>query len=340
MSISVFPVPVASTLNASAITAAAANTMYEGRATFDAAVYQITCASGVITNFQFFSGVTSVISGVTASGTVSINLASAADRIRLYTNTGTNTVVTINKTAAALTNAFSGTLDTITTLGTSTYTGTSTSGYAYAVLVGGGGGGGGNQLNDNPGSGGGSGAIAAKYLALTGSMSVTIGAGGAGGAGNQTTNATSGVSGGTSTFGGMTATGGTGGNGGNYGGAGGTASGGDINIGGAGGSYGAGGATASVYPFIFNAAATTGAGGGGRGRQQSGTTAGGGSGIGTGGLGGRPGGNATGYGAGGGGGSGAYSDVAYAGGNGTQGVLYVLRFFIQYCFGNPASQVI
>ena len=97
MAISVFPTPItsSSSINASAITAAAADVLYEGRATFDAGVYTVTCASGVITNFQFFNGVTSILSSVTASGTVSINLASTADRVRLYTNTGTNTVVTI-----------------------------------------------------------------------------------------------------------------------------------------------------------------------------------------------------------------------------------------------------
>ena len=327
MASAVFPVAVTSSLNASAITATAANTMYEGTATFDAAVYTISCASGVVTNFQFFNGTTSVLSSVTSSGTVSINLASAADRVRLYTNTGTNTVVTINKTAASLTNTFSGTLDTITTLGTSTYTGTSTSGYGYAIIVGGGGGGSGNQLNDNPGTGGGSGAIAGKYVALTGSMSVTIGAGGTGTAGNQASAGTTAGSGGTSTFAGMTATGGTGGSGANYTGVGGAATGGDWNIAGAGGgSYNAAGTSAILYPFMLGSAATTGTGGSGKNRTNAGTNSGAGAGIGTGGAGGRPGANATGYGAGGGGGSGRYSDVAHIGGDGSQGVLYVLKF--------------
>jgi len=209
MAISVFPVPVTSSLNASAITAVSANTMYEGRATFDAAIYQITCASGTVTNFQFLSNTSTIItSGVTVSGTVSINLASTADRIRLWTDTGSNIVVTITKTAAALTNQFSGTLDTITTNGT--YTGTSTSGYGYALVSGGGGGGGGGKSTADPGVGGGTGGnggnVTTGLIALTGSISVSLGTGGAGGTANN-----SGATGGTTTFGALSATGGTGG---------------------------------------------------------------------------------------------------------------------------------
>lgn len=306
MSISVFPVPVtsSSSINASAITAASANTMYEGRATFDPAIYTISCASGVITNFQFYSNVNTLItSGVTASGTVSISLASTADRIRLWTNTGSNTVVTITKTASALTNQFSGTLDTITTSGT--YTGTSTSGYAFVILVGGGGAGGGVPNAWAGGGSGGPGGVGGKLVQLTGSMPVVLGAGGTG------IVAQTGNSGGASTFAGMTAGGGGGGPGGNTSaqGATGSVTGADVSGGGV------------LYPFVING--TTGGGG----VTGSGSTVpGSGSGIGTGGSGkSSTGGDATGYGAGGGG---AYSNTfgAFAGGAGTPGVLYVLRF--------------
>jgi hypothetical protein len=300
MAISVFPIAVAtsSSLNASAITAASANVLYEGRATFDPGVYTVTCASGVITNFQFFNGTstTPVLSGVTVSGTVSINLASTADRIRLYTNTGTNTVVSITKTANSLTNQFSGTLDTITSSGT--YTGTSTSGLGYAIIIGGGGGGGGAVANTNqsPGAtGGGSGASPGKLVALTGSMEVTLGAGGAGGTNESRT----GISGGSSTFAGMTAGGGSGGGwsngGGVIGGGGGTATGGDINLNGNGGSGqigggvgGAGAGPSSPYPFAITSIPST-------------------------------------YGRGGVGGTSSGSPTP-TGGAGTPGVLYVLRF--------------
>ncbi len=85
------PVAAASSINANAITATSADTMYEASVTLDPAIYTITCASATITNIQFFSNVnTLVTSAVTASGTVSINLASAADRVRLWTDTGSN----------------------------------------------------------------------------------------------------------------------------------------------------------------------------------------------------------------------------------------------------------
>jgi hypothetical protein len=327
MAISVFPAPVTSSLNANAITAAAANTVYQATLVFDPAIYTITCASGTITNFQLWNGSTLVLSSVTASGTVAINLASAADRIRLWTNTGTNVVVTITKTASALTDNWSGTLDTITTLGSSTYTGTSTSGKAYAVLVGGGGGGG---KRFNGAQGGGSGAVCTKLVTLTGSMAVVIGAGGAG----TTTLNANGTSGGSSTFDGMTAGGGAGGaiTGGGVDTpvASGTATGGDFNSNGAPTTFtpfgNVGTSTTTNYPFIA-APGTTGAGGFGLSGDGG---LGGGSGIGTGGRGGSSntstnGANGTGYGSGGGGGGGGAS-VATNGGNGAQGVLYVLKF--------------
>lgn len=319
MAISVYPVPVTSSLNASAITAASANTLYEGRATFDPAIYTITCASGVITNFTFLSGdLTEILSGVTVSGTVAVSTASTADRIRLWTDSGTNTVVTITKTASALTNQFSGTLDTITSSTTYTTTGT-----AYAVCVGGGGGGCGANVNGG-GGGGGSGAITSKLVTLTGSMAIVVGAAG----GAQ-------ANGGTTTFAGMSAGGGTGSTA--YtrpspGGAGGTATGGTFNIAGAAGTAGhiqTGGAKngvatgTAVYTFVK--AGTTGSGGG---SGNSSSSPGGGSGIGTGGTGAgynQNGGSATGYG-GGGGGACTVSGNPGSGGAGSPGVVYILRF--------------
>jgi hypothetical protein len=322
MSISVFPTPVISIPpDASAITVAAANTLNEARATFAPAIYTITCPSGVITNFSFLSDATTVIvSGVTASGTVSINLASTADRIRLYTNTGTNTVVTFTKTAAPLTNVISGTLDTISTVGSSTYTGTSTSGLAYAVLVGGGGAGGGaNGGANNRGGGGGAGGVGFKLVTLTGSMPVFIGSGGTG------VLASSGNPGTASTFDGMSA---GGGGGGAISGRGlfGTTTGADFAS-----TSGSGGgspsfspeATSNIWPFVING--TTGGGG------FNGAGAGGG--IGTGGAAGSLGGfgsdgtAGTGFGSGGGGGASGYQAASNrTGGAGRPGVLYVLKF--------------
>ncbi len=309
MAISVFPVPVTSSINASSLTATTSNTLYSAALSLDPAIYTITCTTSTIANVEFYSGAGNLLTtATTASGTVAINLASAADRIRLWTNTGSNIVVTITKTAAALTDNFSGTLDTITT--SSTYTQTSTSGFGYIMVVGGGGGGGGNHVpSGNGGGAGGAGGIAAKVAALTGSMSVTVGSGGAGVTGSAT--APTGNAGGLSSMAGMTSNGGSGGIGSpgvgaGAGGAGGTATGGTYNLTGNSGSAGwpggdeRGGNTAtSPYPFIVSG--TVGTGGAART-------------------------NATGNGGGGGAGSQPGAGDPRTGGNGSPGVVYVLRF--------------
>jgi hypothetical protein len=212
MAIEIFPVPVTSSINASSLTATTSNTLYEGLVSLQPAIYTITCTSGTVAKVQFFSNATTLITtATTISGTISINLSTTADRVRLWTDTGSNVVVTITKTASALTNVFSGTLDTITTTGT--YTGTSTSGYGYVVLVGGGGGGaGGNGGGFMAGIGGGGGGVAEAIVALTGSMAVVIGTGGAGGANGGGGGWGAGSTGGTSTFAGLSAVGGAAGN--------------------------------------------------------------------------------------------------------------------------------
>ena len=209
MAIEIFPIPVTSSINANSITATTSNTMYEGTIALDPAIYTVTCASATIARVQFLSNAGTIITtATTASGTVSINLSSTADRIRVWTDTGSNIVVTITKTASALTNVFSGTLDTITSTGT--YTGTSTSGYGYIVLVGGGGGGaGGNGGGYQGGIAGTAGAVTETLVALTGSMAVVIGTGGAGGTNGNGSGWGAGVNGGTSTFAGLSAVGGT-----------------------------------------------------------------------------------------------------------------------------------
>jgi hypothetical protein len=206
MAASVFPVPVSSfnPIAAFQFTAATANTLYGALYNTVPGIYTVSCVSSTVTTVEFYSGSTLVLTAVTSSGTVSVNLGSTTDRIRLFTNTGTNIVVTITQTANVLVNNISAVLDTISTVGSSTYTGTSASGFGHAVLVGGGGGGAGYWVN--PASGGGGGGACYKIVALTGSMPVTIGAGGTSGP-----LSTAGGGGGTSTFAGMTATGGGGG---------------------------------------------------------------------------------------------------------------------------------
>lgn len=303
MAVSNLVVPVVSTINASSITAVAANTLYEGLATFEPAIYTITCASGTIANVEFYNGAAGYITvATTASGTVAINLASTADRVRVWTNTGTNIVVSITKTANALTSTFSGTLDTISTTGSSTYTGTSTSGFGFAVVVGGGGGASAGYAG-NGGGGGGSGGVGSKVVALTGSMAVVVGTAGAANS--------NGVA---STFAGITANGGSGAaaNTG-AGGAGGTVTGATYNVtgnGGGGGGTGTGGGGSGgfggnppvTWPFVVSTIGTSGATGtGGGGSGQVGT----------------------GFGCGGSGGS---QTGPGSGSAGRQGVVYVLRY--------------
>jgi hypothetical protein len=336
MAISVFPAAtaaVASTLNVSTFTAASANTLYRGSVSLDPALYTITCVNTTIANIEFYSSQNArIASAVTASGTVSVNIPSSVSSIRAWTNTGSDVVITITKVSFPVSNsAISGTLDIVTT--TSTYTGTSTSGYAYAVVVGGGAGGArGSTDNSWGGGGGGAGGVVGKYVQLTGSMAVVIGA--AGIAGVFGGNPWNGGDGGTTTFAGISAYGGGGSPfGPRNAGGGGSGAGGDIvATGGAGGAGAAaqnsiftsnpGVITSTVYPFITPLVTT---GGGGGGWSSGGGSAGGVGAIGTGGTGGTNsgvvGGTGTGYGAGGGGGaSGAQ------GGAGSQGAVYVFKF--------------
>lgn len=236
MSISIFPEAsvVAVGINAFATTATTANTMYQLTQSFDSGIYSITCVSGTLTTFEFYSSANSLIfASETSSGIATINLSSQASSVRFWTNTGTSIVVTITKTANALSDTFSGTVDTINATGT--YTETSTSGFAYVLVGGGGAGGGGGSGSsgvENTKAGGGGGGGASGFLrtvALNGSMSVTIGAFGNGGAGGVGGNANGGAgnggtgnTGGTTNFAGITAPGGVGGGGGGAGGGGGS----------------------------------------------------------------------------------------------------------------------
>lgn len=315
MAVSQLVTATPSGINASSLTIPSANTIYQSSISLDAAIYTITCVSGTVATVEFFSGAgTYITTGVTSSGTVTVNLASAADRVRIWTNTGSNIIVTITKIAASLSdNMPSGTLDTITSSGT--YTGTSTSGFGYAMVVGGGGGGGGGSGNRG-GGGGASGSICGKVVALTGSMSVTIGNGGTGGTTpGASGQAGSGGTGGSTIFGGMTAVGGNGGAGGSNdaqngaGGASTTGSGGTYNLASSAGdsannagipNRGVGGSPTNIpYPFFGQGTIGT----GGAGVSNAAGNAG------------------TGRGAGGSGGNGGF-----VGGAGTAGVVYVLKF--------------
>ena len=271
---------------------------YKATVSYAPGVYQITTyPTSTVAYVDFYSSSDALIlSAITSSGTVSVNLGSTPSYMIIYTNGSDGCLVgiTVTGTNGTYSSNLSGTLDTITTSGTYNQTGT-----MYVMVVGGGAGGGGAGSNTYGYPGGGSGGVTAKLLTVNTSTTVTIGArGNANGNGN-------GNAGGATSFGNyLTANGGSG-----DGGAG--------SPGGGSGSQGySGGPGPSEALNLWQSVKSGNTGGGaadGGGNHSPGL----GSGIGTGGG---VGGAASGYGAGGGGGG--YGGV---GGVGTPGVVYVLR---------------
>jgi hypothetical protein len=145
----VYPIP--STLTATAKSYTVPNPLYQYKIvnSFDAGVYTITTSPTTSqATVIFYNSSGTIGSTTTISGTVSYNLSTAASQVYVSTNTGSNVVVTINKTAEALSGgALSGTLDTITTSGTYNQTGT-----LFVGAFGGGGGGGCGGGNSSGGS--------------------------------------------------------------------------------------------------------------------------------------------------------------------------------------------
>jgi hypothetical protein len=169
---SVYPVAVTSGSSpaAKSVTCVSSNTLYSGTSGFEPGTYTVTCISSSVASYNFLNGNTSVTSGSTVSGTVTVNLASPATRVLVSTNTGSNVIVTITLIAGTIA-PVSGTVETITTSGNYDQ-----SGAAYVVAVGGGKGG-----SAQAGPGGTGGSIAGAFFSLDGTpKSVVIGAGGAG----------------------------------------------------------------------------------------------------------------------------------------------------------------
>jgi hypothetical protein len=320
-------------LLSSSVVATATNTGYSATLDLPVGIYVVTTSNtSTVGKVEFWVGQTTLIGTVTtSSGTATFNLATAATRIVFWTVAGSSNVtisITQNATTLVSTNT-SGTLDTITSA--TTYTTTSANGNAYVVVVGGGGGGGaggGYFTNSHQtGGGGGAGGIASGIVALTGNVSVLIGAKGNGAVGY----CNYGNAGGTSSFGNLQANGGGGGGGGQYtvpgyGGSSGTPRFPNTSNSGNGAGY-SGENTQIEAEYTFVKSGTT--GGGPSGDNNYGTAIG--SGIGTSG----PSGNsntvaptaATGFGAGGGGGAAGPNGTSTGGpgGDGSGGVVYVLR---------------
>lgn len=309
MASAVFPVTTTSSLNAVAAVPGASAKQYVITRNFTSGIYTIT-VSDASNAYVEFVGSSSVVTATTTSGTVTVNLAVDCTSAIVTLLTSASASVKIDQTALTLVSTeISGTLDTITTLGATTYTQT---GKLYVLCVGGGGGG--ASAVSDVAEGGRGASVSGKLVYTTASTTVTVGAGGTGAGANTNAN---GGTGGTTTFGTLvSATGGAGGrfsfrtnpvtNGVNYWG---TIKTGNTSSGG-GGANGANG-----IETYNNTIADTGLGTGGKG----GTTSTPGSGVGF--RDGAVGGN---YGNGGGG---SFGTSGAAGGAGGQGVVYVLRGF-------------
>lgn len=326
MGINVFPTPSTATEPAYVTSIPTALRTYQHTQTLSPGVYDIDITP-TSTNAQlvFLDATSVLLTATTSSGVVRITLTTASTRFFVTTLSGatSNASLKITKVAAPLTpgDVGNGTMDTINTTSTYNQTGLLT------VLAFGGGAAGTKGLNNyNSGPGGAPGTIVYGVVQSNSPTTVTVGAKGVA----ATSNNTNLVDPTNSSFGNILTTSNssfTRGNGGN------TA-----------GQYNAGNAgnASSIFPS-FNGNSTTGGGGSGANGGGSGG-AGAGSGIGTGGTGGFGGINsvfnsnpttkgtaATGKAAGGGGGASAGSNYPNAagrfGGDGSDGVVYILRGF-------------
>lgn len=303
----------------------ASMTSYSTSCSLKAGVYEVSCVSTTVATVSFFAGTTHLITAVTVSGSVTVNLSQNATSIVYGIDTGTDVTIGIQATGQVLPGGSSGTVDTLTS--TQTYTET---GFGQVFIISGGSGGysGTSAFSSDPnfrygGTGGKTGArVGPIGVYLDGSVSVVIGAGGVGGvAANSSSGPVAGGAGGTTSFGNLEAT-----------------VNGDGSVNGGSGGFSVAGAAGSVTLADAGkpiTTATTGSGGGGGGQHGNfgnvGGTGGSGN-IGTGGNGGSSNGTngnnanaANGYGAGGGGGGGA-KNKGGDGGSGSQGVIYVVRF--------------
>jgi hypothetical protein len=339
MAFSQFPAPAAGGAQDSAFAATIPDLMttYEHIQDFTAGNYEIsvfpltTQASVTFVNTNDDSFIATI---TTTLGLATGQISSPSTRVYITTLTGgsTDAIVTITKTGAILTpdDIGNGTLDTITTTGTYNQTG------VLGVLLFGGGSAGAKGPQGAAGqagsAGGASGGVALGVVINNGATTVTVGAKGTA----ATSNNTNIVAPTQSSFGNIITSVTSGlfyvsgaGNGG-------------------GSPYGSGNAGSAGRAFVsFNSTDTTGGGGGSHPAKSSsgGTTSGGGSGIGTGGSGAprngpqdeangqptTPGTAGTGKASGGGAGCGTGNNFPNAagrfGGDGADGVVYILRGF-------------
>jgi hypothetical protein len=322
MSIQVYPTPVTSSggsATAQSVAVAVAGTLYRvNNINLAPGLYNITANTIGTLTMTFYNSADSSITSITTSGTSAVNLTETVSYIILHGTSAPGTAV-ITLVASQL-SPIAGTVAQLTSSGTWN----AAAGTGYMLIVGGGGGGGRPATNANQqqnASGGGSGGVY-EVGPVTVNTGTTYNIGAQGNAGNL---GNAGNSGGATTFGNYTANGGAGGGIQTTGAAGGTPGGAKANDGP--GTTPPPVSTAGTLNYVKTG--TTGPGG--RGWNDSNQTqAGSGSGIGTGGRGAsvttggsiNTGESATGYGAGGGGGA-QYTNHNGAGGNGSQGTIYI-----------------
>jgi hypothetical protein len=300
---------------------------FEHDQVFEAGIYEISIAPDTTDAQVVFLDASSVlVTATTTSGTVTTQLNTAATKVFITTKAGgtADAIVTITKSAAILTpdDIGNGTMDTINTTGAYNETG------LLSVLAFGGGDAGTKGGTPGGGSGGRAGGVALGFVYNNGATTITIGAKGVAATSNNTnkTDCTE------SSFGNLL-----------------TTSANHFFFSGNGGGADSAGVASLTFPS-FNTTSTTGGGGGGggysnnSGNASNGSGVGAGSGLGTGGTGGvglggsasnanpnTKGTDGTGKASGGGGGATAGNlHVNAAGrfaGDGTDGVVYVLRGF-------------
>ncbi len=223
--------PVASVPAIKYVTATIANKLYENSTSYPAGVYTVTSPTAVVAIVEFYSGSTLLVTATTASGSISVNLASAADKVKYYITSSSNVSIGIEQTGITVTSIDSGVLTTYTSNAT-----LSTPGIYYFTIVGAGGGGGAGGTNGTGGGGGGSGGITTVGpVTVTNNATITIGTAGNGGT-NMGTNGNAGNASSVAISGGSTYTA----NGGGGGGSGGPPNGHTGGAGGAGGTPGGG----------------------------------------------------------------------------------------------------
>lgn len=213
MSVLVFPAVVPDAIAKSSLLFPLSGTVYEAYIQLDTNLYTLNSTNQ--TYVEIYQGDV-VERTLIVSSDQDVTMPSGVTKIRAWVPSGTNTI--FSWTVKSIYKDIDSTLftsgESVTITSSGTYTGTSTSGYAWVMAVGGGGGAGGCVEGGRVSLGGAMGGVGIGHIALTGSVSVTIGSAGTGGLGGQysapAVTPQDGTSGGNTSFGSLVANGGGG----------------------------------------------------------------------------------------------------------------------------------